>query len=617
MATVTSMTSAAITAALAGKADLAAGVVPDAQAPSNTVKKDSWVVDLNDHGGVGDGVASNDAAFISALAAINPTWGGKIVVRAGSYLISGATAITLSNFGTIIEGAGSGATNIVIGAGFTDTAAIKITGTGCAVRHVSVIGNNVTTTSNPVSDAIYINSVQKTRITDCHFRNINGWAVQVVAGSAAGTNPVGTLLRGLLIRSCAAGIHFLGNITSGTCSSDMTDIQVITCGTTTGASANLDGVLLEDASDINAANILSWMSVGTGHALHLKGKCTSNTVRGVNFQGSTAGSTVLVEDGANGSSSKNKILCGTVQLGTIGIRITGASSATSLLDLDVINNTTHGISVEGTGNPFYGRNLYFVNNGSGASGTNYDVNWTGSSIGTLADCRFETTISVVGVAGVQKSVNVPSLQNVRCWNMMFSGSGASSTNWFSNTPNLAMETSSGFFDFMSKVNLSIGLFTQGNINSQPSLTSSVVLSSNITGSAANDTFRITGDGNMAIGPAAGTGTRDSTWGRQGTAQIGTPDSDIIIGLAGKGLRIKEGTNARMGTATLVAGTVTVANTSVTANTRVILGVKTPGATPTNNGALFVSALTIGTGFTVKSTNASDVSVISYVLFEAA
>ncbi len=120
------------------------------------------------------------------------------------------------------------------------------------------------------------------------------------------------------------------------------------------------------------------------------------------------------------------------------------------------------------------------------------------------------------------------------------------------------------------------------------------------------------DGTQTYG--IGTAARDTTWGRRGVAQIGTPDSDVIIGLAGKGLRIKEGTGAKMGVATLAAGTVTVANTSVTATSRILLTCQTPGGTP---GFLYVSARTAGTGFTITSSSSSDTSVVAWLIFEPA
>lgn len=615
MTTVTSMTSAAIEAALSAKADLAGGILPDAQAPSISVKKDTWVVDLSDHGGDGGGVASNDTAFSSALAAISGTWGGKIVVRAGSYVVSGSTAIALTVAGTIIEGSGSETTKIVIASGFTGTDVFSISAANCQIKNLSIVGANSTTTSNPACHGILVSSTIRPKVEGCNFWNINGWGIHVVAGSTSGTNPSGGMFTRLIMRNCAGGIRFLGNTGSGSCSCLLSDIQIVSCGVTSGTNLNLDAIDLEDAWNIQGENIIAWMTAGTGAALHVKGNCITNKFIGVDLQGSGSGPAVLIEDGANGSPNDLKLETGTVQLGTIGVRMTGGAKIVRLTSLNIVSNKTHGLSVESTGNPVMCRGLYFNANGTGATGTNYDINWSGSAIGYLVDPRFETSIVSTGTAGVQTSVNVASAQNVRCINTMFAGTGAASTNYFTATPAAVLDTTSGGFKFLTALSLALGLTIQGNISSQPTASTNTVFSSNVNGSASFDSFRLTGDGTINAG--AGTTARDTTWGRLGVALFGSSDSDIVANLVGKGFRIKEGTNARMGTATLVAGAVTVSNTSVTANTRVVLAVKTPSATAANNGALFVYSLTIGTGFVIHSTNASDTSVVGYVLFEAA
>lgn len=88
---------------------------------------------------------------------------------------------------------------------------------------------------------------------------------------------------------------------------------------------------------------------------------------------------------------------------------------------------------------------------------------------------------------------------------------------------------------------------------------------------------------------------------------------LKLGSAGGGITITEGTNARMGTAVLVAGTVTVNNTSVTANTRVAVFRQAAGGTLGHLSATKVN----GTSFTVTSSSNADTSTVAWVLFEAA
>lgn len=90
--------------------------------------------------------------------------------------------------------------------------------------------------------------------------------------------------------------------------------------------------------------------------------------------------------------------------------------------------------------------------------------------------------------------------------------------------------------------------------------------------------------------------------------------NIAAVTAGSGFRIKEGSNAKMGTATLVAGSVVVSNTSVTANSRILLTSNADGGTP---GWLRVSARTASTSFTITSSSGTDTSTVAYLIMEPA
>lgn len=108
-----------------------------------------------------------------------------------------------------------------------------------------------------------------------------------------------------------------------------------------------------------------------------------------------------------------------------------------------------------------------------------------------------------------------------------------------------------------------------------------------------------------------------------TADITASGANIIAATAGKGLQIKEGSNARMGTSTLSSGTVTVSNTSVTANTRIFLSRYAPGAS-TALGILSVGTVTASTSFVINAlkeadatVQTNDVSVVHWMLVEPA
>jgi hypothetical protein len=95
--------------------------------------------------------------------------------------------------------------------------------------------------------------------------------------------------------------------------------------------------------------------------------------------------------------------------------------------------------------------------------------------------------------------------------------------------------------------------------------------------------------------------------------VTTDSGNLVVSAAGKGVTVKEGSNARMGvTGAMTSGTITVANTSVTATSRVFLTAQTTGGAP---GALRVSARTPGVSFTITSSSSSDTSTVAYLLME--
>ena len=101
------------------------------------------------------------------------------------------------------------------------------------------------------------------------------------------------------------------------------------------------------------------------------------------------------------------------------------------------------------------------------------------------------------------------------------------------------------------------------------------------------------------------------------------DGFLICNTVGKGLKVKEGSNARMGTATLINGTVTVSTTAVGASSRIFLTRSAPAAS-TAIGALSIGTVVGGTSFVINALNVAnatvlvaDVSVVSWMIVEPA
>jgi len=159
-----------------------------------------------------------------------------------------------------------------------------------------------------------------------------------------------------------------------------------------------------------------------------------------------------------------------------------------------------------------------------------------------------------------------------------------------------------------------GAAFQGNVAA-----ASAVLTQAAAGSEALGVL-VTGDSNRRLSVHAdgslnwgsGGGAADVSLSRQSAGILQILTGDLDIATIGNGLRIKEGTNARMGTAVLVAGTVTVANTSITAATRLFLTCQVLGGT---QGILRVAGRTVGTQFIITSSNAADTSTVAWLLVE--
>lgn len=88
---------------------------------------------------------------------------------------------------------------------------------------------------------------------------------------------------------------------------------------------------------------------------------------------------------------------------------------------------------------------------------------------------------------------------------------------------------------------------------------------------------------------------------------------VDVNVAGAGLKVAEGANAKQGIATLAAGTVTVANTSVTASSRILVTCQILGTVTA--ASAFDTPRTPGTSFTIHASQATDTSTVAWEIFE--
>lgn len=576
---------------------------------NNAVPKDAQVWNVKDHGATGDGTTDDTTAIQNTINLA--TAGGVIYFPPGTYRLNGASSLALTVSGTRLLGAATEAAKLVIGPSFSATTAISVTAANCQIENLSVSGESGTTTTNPVSDAIQVTGVRRTKLQNIYFQNINGWAIHVRSTAVSGsTNPLGTMINKVFGNFCAGGIRFLGDTTQGyAMNSNVTDVQFYQGGVTTGGSANLDGIRIEDAWDVLVSNVITWMANGTGSALAIVGNSAASFITNLDALGPTTGPNVRIADGANGNPQNTQIYGGVIQQGSVGLSITGAANQVRVNTVRFINNQTHGITVGGTGVGVYLNQLFFSNDGLGATGSNYDINWSGTSTGFVTDCRFTTAITSIGVAGVQQSINVAAGQNVRVLNADFQGSGAASTNWFTNFPQFVSHFDGSNLEFIGNIDFRLNT---ARLQLAPNAAGNNVLATNVASADAFDRFRLLGTGEIQIG--SGSASREVVLSRSAANTLNLATSDFQIGTAGRTLIVKNGTNAKAGTVTANGTTaVTVNTTAVTANSAIILSYKSGAG---NTTAPYVSALTAGTSFQIKSA-AGDAAVYNWVIIEQA
>ncbi len=161
--------------------------------------------------------------------------------------------------------------------------------------------------------------------------------------------------------------------------------------------------------------------------------------------------------------------------------------------------------------------------------------------------------------------------------------------------------------------LSVGQSGIGAIAAGAVTASSVAATGAVSGASVAATGAVTGATVAASGALSGAALTVTTIAGTGDATI--TSGDLIANTAGKGLKVKEGANARMGTLTLNGVTpVVVSTTAVTATSRIFLTTQTPNAgTP---AFYYVSARSVGVSFSVIGV-ALDVSTVAWLIVEPA
>lgn len=390
----------------------------------------------------------------------------------------------------------------------------------------------------------------------------NGTTWTSAAASGGGVSTVGTFSASAQTNGATIATS---TITFGPASATVPGM--VSIGTQTWAGAKtFTSTLTVDTSAGTSTGIVGTVSGATNGLLltNLTMGATTNSI--VRLVGTVTSPTTTIYKGQNvdintGNSATSRTIYGYDFTATAG-----GSAATNTIGyhsninvaqvgaLSPYNNT----GLFGAFHAVYGNQ---TTTGNGNVGSGVYVGFSNNNIGYHAQ---------IDTAGGTTPVNCGYISNVTS-----SGATVTAGAFF----RIGTANNQAFFDTLPTVSAGL-IATNGNTTS-PSL----IIQDNTTTS-----FSVAdgGDTNVAIG-------------------------QLLISTAGKGLSVKEGSNAKMGQATLSTGTVTVSTTAVTTNSRIFLTTGVAGGTL---GVLSVGTITNGTSFVINSSSPADSSTVNWIIIEA-
>lgn len=176
----------------------------------------------------------------------------------------------------------------------------------------------------------------------------------------------------------------------------------------------------------------------------------------------------------------------------------------------------------------------------------------------------------------------------------------------------AGDTLTGSLNFSAALQINFGgSGSAANFTAIRASGTDALIGGRVTGDTASR-FTATADGTMGWGPG-GAAAQDTGLQRTAANTLSVTTANLLIGTAGRGLRVTSGANSKAGT--VIANGVTpvaVATTAVTANSVVVLTFKS--GTQAASTSAWVSALNAGTGFSIRSV-AGDTATYNWIIFD--
>lgn len=535
----------------------------------------------------------------------------------------------------------------------TFTAAPTFAGTNLTGTAASLTSGHVTTNANLTGDVTSVGNattlasipaISGANLITLNASNLSSGTVpiaRVPTGTTSSTVPLGGVITGAGPTGSSTVVPVITYNAAGqlTAVSTANIATGLTIGTTTIGSGT-GGRILYD----NAGVVGEMTTTGSGTVLVLATSPTFTT-------GITIGAgSPITSSGAGGALGTNAFtstayaplasptFTGTVNAPTtilteaVGASALTLTGATQTSNFPVINATQ---TWNASGTTFTGIQYNVTSTASAAASLLMDLQVGGSS-----KFKVDKTGSVTAGAGISASGSISTTVDLSAGATRYIGfSGrAQITSPADGIIRLGNNADTSFtrldFSFATNSGPAIGFDTVNGLTLQSAAGTTTWNDSSTAGSgtvanryllgiaaptltATNSSVTDTVASTFYIGGAP-TASTNTTIGTAYALNIAAGDSafggNIIATTAGKGLQVKGGSNAKIGTGTLTGGTVTISTTAVTANSRIFITDTTTGSL-VNVGSLVVSTKTAGSGFVVTSTNALDASTFDWMIVE--
>ncbi len=313
-----------------------------------------------------------------------------------------------------------------------------------------------------------------------------------------------------------------------------------------------------------------------------------------NLGGSTTDNGIGIKIDVPQTNGRSSVV--STKTGTLVMTASGTYTGTAL--------TPYVIKIDGTGSP----NTFTWSRDGGGTWVATGVAITGSA--QLLENGFSITFSATTGGVIDDSYAVTAGGKITT-NYGLLISNQTPSNAGSYVTAYSIFTNSGLVHFGDTVDLASGknlILLAGNITTDTTTGTKIGTATNQKLAFFNSTPIVQPANTVAID------TLLVNLGLRATGGVALFDTDVKMGVVGKGLYVKEGTNATMGTGTLVGGTATISTTKVTTSSRIFI-TDAGGGVVANIGALYISAVVNGTSFTVTSMNVLDTSNFNWLLIE--